>query len=165
MADTDSKIRVHHLIRQTVAAFYWLDESLQNLLVEHGWPRQSHAQSMVVLALGENINRPADIARRLGISRQAVHQMLAIMAERGLVTMIPDPSDGRAKIVKFSKQAEETRRQANQFVSRIEDVLRHRLGDATYDALVEGLNREWGAPLQTSADLDIETRAPEEAVS
>lgn len=84
-----------------------------------------------------------------------MRQMLTNMTQRGLVTTIPDPSDGRAKIVKISRKAERIRREAERFASRIEDVLRHRIGDETYDQLLKGLNRDWGPPLQTAADPDL----------
>ncbi|MDR5730258.1 MAG: MarR family transcriptional regulator [Terriglobia bacterium] len=153
MIAIDPKIRVHHLMREALRAFYWLDDSLQAVFAEHGWPKQSHAQSMVVLALGEGIDRPIDIARRLGISRQAVHQMLTIMSERGMVVITQDPNDRRNSIVDFSPSAKEIRKKANTIMLQLERRVSQRLGHATFEALVDALNADWGPPIKSSAEL------------
>lgn len=46
--------------------------------------------------------RITEIARRMGISKQAVNQAIAEIEEMGLVRRGPDPSDGRAKLVQFT---------------------------------------------------------------
>jgi DNA-binding MarR family transcriptional regulator len=46
--------------------------------------------------------RPTELARRADISKQAVGQTLAFLEEHGLVEYAPDPSDGRAFIVRMT---------------------------------------------------------------
>jgi DNA-binding MarR family transcriptional regulator len=46
--------------------------------------------------------RITEIARRMNISKQAVNQALAEIEMMGLVRRVPDPSDGRAKLVRFT---------------------------------------------------------------
>jgi DNA-binding MarR family transcriptional regulator len=153
MSVIDPKIRVHHLMREALRAFYWLDDSLQTIFAEHGWPKQSHAQSMVVLALGEGINRPVDIARHLGISRQAVHQMLTIMSKRGMIMITQDPNDRRNSIVDFSPSAKKIRKEANTIMLQLEQLVSQRLGPVTFEALVDALNADWGPAVKSSAEL------------
>ncbi len=62
--------------------------------------RLSHTQVLPHLdAVGV---RPTVIARRLGISKQAVGVLLGEMEELGVVERLPDPSDRRAHLVRFS---------------------------------------------------------------
>lgn len=46
--------------------------------------------------------RPTELARRMGISKQAVGQLLDELQAMGMVERIPDPADGRAVLVRFS---------------------------------------------------------------
>src|SRR3954452_8277405 len=54
---------------------------------------RSHA--LVFSHLDANGTRPAEIARRAGISRQAVGQTVAQMKDLGLVKLAPDPTNRR----------------------------------------------------------------------
>lgn len=45
--------------------------------------------------------RQTVIAQRLGISKQAVAQLVDELVEMGSLERVPDPSDGRAKLVRF----------------------------------------------------------------
>ena len=46
--------------------------------------------------------RLTELARRLGVSKQAASQLVEELEEMGIVRRSPDPSDGRAKLVHFS---------------------------------------------------------------
>jgi DNA-binding MarR family transcriptional regulator len=50
--------------------------------------------------------RLTELARRMGISKQAVGQIVGNLETMGLVERVPDPSDGRARLVRFSKRGE-----------------------------------------------------------
>jgi DNA-binding MarR family transcriptional regulator len=41
--------------------------------------------------------RPTELAARLGLSKQAVNDMLRELEEKGYIALEPDPDDGRAK--------------------------------------------------------------------
>lgn len=46
--------------------------------------------------------RPSELARRLGVSKQAVHPLVEELVSFGVLERVPDPSDGRALLVRFS---------------------------------------------------------------
>ena len=46
--------------------------------------------------------RPTELARRLGISKQAVGPLVADLEAMGVVERVPDPSDRRARLVRFA---------------------------------------------------------------
>src|SRR3954466_16037221 len=56
----------------------------------------ARSHSLVFAHLDADGTRPAEIARRAGISRQAVGQTVAQMKTQGLVKLAPDPSNRRA---------------------------------------------------------------------
>ena len=48
--------------------------------------------------------RPSVLAERLGISKQAVGQLVEDLEVMGLLERVADPEDGRARLVRFSAQ-------------------------------------------------------------
>jgi DNA-binding MarR family transcriptional regulator len=128
-------------------AFYWCDESLQNYLRSRGWPEVTRPQSMVMAHLALGTNRPSEIARSMGISRQAVHVTINQLAELGMVTLSPDPTNGRVKVVTPTNLGETMRADAQQAMVAQGEELARRLGEADARKLTEILGRAWGAPL------------------
>jgi len=48
--------------------------------------------------------RLTELAKRVGVSKQAVSQIVMELESMGTVERIPDPADGRAKLIRFSKE-------------------------------------------------------------
>ena len=48
--------------------------------------------------------RLTDLAQRVGISKQAVGQLVDELEEMGAVERVPDPRDGRAKLIRFGHE-------------------------------------------------------------
>lgn len=92
-----------YLIVPFLQAFFWFDDGLQAWLQKKGWGHVTRSQSMVMVNILSGTCRPSDIARSLGISRQAIHATISQMVEMGMVEMQDDPEDGRSKIVVLSK--------------------------------------------------------------
>ena len=133
-----------YLIGTLAYALYWVDESLQASLDAAGWARMNRSRSMIMLNVTAGINRPADIARNLGVSRQAIHQILQGMRDEEILEMVADPRDKRAKIVQFSPAADAIRRDAERILIGIEQQLEARIGKTAYKGLKQALNRNWG---------------------
>lgn len=132
------------LIGTLAYALYWMDESLQASLEAAGWERMTRTRSMVMISVTAGINRPAHLAANMGISRQAVHQLLQGMREDGVLELVPDPEDGRAKIVQFSASADQIRRDAEKILIGIEEKLAARIGKPALKQLKQVLSKGWG---------------------
>jgi DNA-binding MarR family transcriptional regulator len=130
-----------------VRAFYWIDEGLQSNLQVIGGPEITHSQSMIIMMIGEGFRRPSAIAERLGISRQAVHQSLRELIDAGVVELVADPSDGRAKLARLSKTGAPIHRKARRILDKLEAELGHRIGKRRVASLREVLEQDWGEPL------------------
>jgi DNA-binding MarR family transcriptional regulator len=48
--------------------------------------------------------RQTEIARRAGVSKQAVNQLVDDMVAAGMLARAPDPADGRAQLVRFTDE-------------------------------------------------------------
>ena len=95
---TEAQMQSPYLIVSLLQGFYWFDSGLQSFLRSRGWPTLTHSQSMVMMNIVTGATRPVEIARNLGISRQAVHVTLAQIAELGMIRLQDDPTDRRTKI-------------------------------------------------------------------
>jgi len=132
------------LIGSLAYALYWVDETMQASLEAAGWERMSRTRSMTMVNIAVGVNRPAALARSLGVSRQAMHQLLQVLKDDGLVEVIPDPKDRRAKVVRFAAGAEGILTDALKIMKGIEKELSARLGKAEFERFEKALNQDWG---------------------
>ena len=95
-------MRTNQLIIALFQRFCWLDEGLQARLHDHGWPDVNRPQSMVMTNIVSGVVRPSDIARNLGVSRQAIHSTINQMVKLGMVRLDVDPDDRRHMIVSLT---------------------------------------------------------------
>lgn len=135
------------LLLSLLQAFYWCDESLQNYLRARGWPGVTRPQSMVMANVVLGVRRPSDIARNMGISRQAVHATINQMIELGMVSLSTDPKNRRVKIVTPTKLGETMRVDAQQAMVAQAEALSRRLGEAEFQKVSRILDLDWGPPL------------------
>lgn len=143
--------RGDYLMRGLLHAFYWCDEGLQNSLRAAGYPGVSRTKSMIMVNISDGITRPSDLARNIGISRQAIQQTLVDMEREGLVSLVVDPNDGRAKIVKFSRRGTGIGKAANKALAEIEAELGRRIGTKAVKQLKKILFTDWGPVVNADA--------------
>lgn len=144
-------MRTNQLIIALFQRFCWLDEGLQARLHERGWPDVSRPQSMIMTNIVSGIVRPSDIARNVGISRQAIHSTINQMAKLGIVELAPDPEDRRHMIVSLTDIGARMRRDAQRAMDSLADQLADRLGRDRFDALLETLEADWGDNIERQA--------------
>jgi len=78
------------------------EAALARMRVEMGLPgvRASHTSLFPFIELEGT--RLTELAARVGVSKQAVGQLVEELEEMGILERAPDPADGRAKLVRFS---------------------------------------------------------------
>jgi DNA-binding MarR family transcriptional regulator len=75
---------------------------LRSQALGHTELRPAHARLMVFL--GWEGSRTSEIARAQDVSKNAVGQLVTELENLGYVERVPDPRDGRAKIVRYTDQ-------------------------------------------------------------
>jgi DNA-binding MarR family transcriptional regulator len=139
------------LMMNLMSALYWFDEALQAHIKAAGWETLTRTQSMVMANIAAGEHRATRLARNLGVTRQAISQMLSDMEARGLVEVKVDPDDKRARIVDFSPRTESLRGLAGEVLRGLEEKLGERIGRERFDALRDALRADWGAaPMPSS---------------
>lgn len=137
----------NQLIIALFQRFCWLDEGLQARLHQRGWPDVNRPQSMVMTNIVSGIVRPSDIARNLGISRQAIHRTLSQMVDLGIVTMEPDPDDRRHMVVSLTETGKRMRHDAQQAMEALSKQIAGALGQDRFENLLAALEADWGENL------------------
>ena len=138
---------VRHMLLSLLRGFYWFDEGLQNYLQAHGWPVVTRPQSMVMANLVLGVNRPSDIARNMGVSRQAIHATINQMVDMGIVELVDDPTNGRVKVIAPTAMGDTMRIDAQRSMILMGEELGRRLGKAQFVKAAHLLNEDWGPPL------------------
>ncbi|RIA37968.1 MarR family transcriptional regulator [Hephaestia caeni] len=134
------------LMVNILQAFYWFDEALQAAMKAQGVTSLNRTQSLVLSVIANGEHRASRIARQLGISRQAINQVLNSLNALGIIVSRPDPKDSRALLVEFSEEAAVLREVGIKALQRIENELAGRIGADKVDGLREALAVEWGPP-------------------
>ncbi len=123
-----------------------LSNELMEALVERGYPdaRPSHA------AVFMNIDRRwgtrlGVLARRARMTKQGMMLIVDDMESRGFVRRVPDPEDGRAKVVRLTARGRRYVAEARRVVAGIEARARRELGERRFEALWSALEYLSGA--------------------
>lgn len=73
--------------------------------------------------------RLTELAERSHTTKQAMRYTVNRLEEAGYVERVPDPADGRAKIIRLTQRGWELRRTADEIVTRMEEECTRRLGE------------------------------------
>lgn len=65
-------------------------------------------------------SRPTDLAEQAQITKQSMGYLVGYLEDRGYVERVPDPVDGRARVVRLTTRGWEVDRQARATVRRLE---------------------------------------------
>lgn len=131
-------------MRGLLRAYYWMDESLQNGLQKAGYQPRTRTQTMILINIADGISRAAELARVLGVSRQAIQQQINELETDDIVTQIPDPSDRRANRIVFSEKGSTMINAALEALRQAEQVLAMRLGFDAVSDMRKALTSDWG---------------------
>lgn len=79
-----------------------LDElAIERMRDRRNLPGLRRAHTALIPHIDLDGTRPTEIARRVGVSKQAVGELLNELEGMGLLERVPDPSDRRAVLVRF----------------------------------------------------------------
>lgn len=124
----------------------WFNEELLARLEAAGWPPLSRGHAQVFVNLDDRGTPPAELARRIGITRQSTHALVGHLVDHGLVQLRPHPTDGRSQLVELAPRGRELAAAAASILRDIEHELADRIGQDAVASLREALARHWRDP-------------------
>jgi DNA-binding MarR family transcriptional regulator len=86
-------------------------------------------------------DRLTALADRSGLTKQAVGEAVADLERLGYVERVPDPSDGRAKIIRLSERGREAAAAAEEIFADIERRYAAEVGEERFEEFRDTLRR------------------------
>ena len=126
----------------------WFDNALQTYLKADGFEGYNKSQSMMIMYVSSGVRRPAEIARKMRLSRQAIGHIAGQLLEMKVLEANPDPEDGRSVVLGFALKARGLQATARTIIATLEERLEQRIGAKKMAALTEILNLDWGAAIE-----------------
>ncbi len=139
---------VGRLLNNAVRRF---ESRVLELMAENGHGETRIAHVGLTRNLDVEGTRLTELARRASVSKQAMGELVDQCAELGLVSREADPSDGRARIIRFTPAGLAWLEAFREAVDLAEREMRKELGKAAMDVLVQGLSA-YGAKFDTLED-------------
>jgi DNA-binding MarR family transcriptional regulator len=119
--------------------------------VGHGAVRAAHGP--VFQHLDDDGTTVSALAQRAGTTKQAMAELVQHLERHGYVRRVPDPTDGRAKLVQLTDTGRDVMAIVQELVPRMEKRLLEALGQSRWRQLrndlqeVQGLfGQQWEAP-------------------
>lgn len=131
--------------------FYWIELGIRSYLSACNNPDFSRSEGMVIANILLGHKRPSDIARQLGISRQAIHVTIQQMREKGILDLVADPHDGRINQVVMTDLGKKMNDDGVVAMGILWEELAQRLGRERLSKAAEVFEADWGAPIMFDA--------------
>lgn len=134
------------LISLMMKRMYWLHDGLQAALEPNGVAPLTRAQVFVIANIAAGETKASVIARNLGVSRQAISQIIGELADGGILVVTEDPDDRRSRIAKLAPEFDDEGEACSRIFHELEAELGRRIGQRQVKNLHEALESEWGEP-------------------
>jgi DNA-binding MarR family transcriptional regulator len=134
-----TKPRSPHIGQLLRDVFFPLEQTLLARLHEAGFEGLRPTHNAVLRFLDEHGTRASELARRSGLTRQALTQIVDDLERLGYVTRCDDPTDRRAKLVVYTDRGRDGFRASRAIIADLERDVERRLGAARYAHLREAL--------------------------
>jgi DNA-binding MarR family transcriptional regulator len=128
-------MRQSDLGRLLLEAFRAFEAETTEALAENGFEDIRPSFAAVFVHIEPEGTRPSELARRAGMTKQGMADIVEEMRAKGLVRRVDDPEDGRGRLVLLTAKGRRRLGQAGRAIERVEGRFRRHLGDRRYEAL------------------------------
>lgn len=113
------------LERANTSTLLWLPfhafiAEIHAALAAAGYPDIHPAHGTVFRLLDAEGTRLTDLAERAQTTKQAIAYSVDALEARGYLERVPDPSDGRARLIRLTRRGEELTRVTEGIIDRVE---------------------------------------------
>lgn len=122
------------------AAQAW-KQRFERAMVAAGYPWFAEARAAILAHLDLEGTRQSVLTARMGISKQAVQQLVNELVIDNIVMRMPDPTDARGKLIHYTEQGLTLLRVSNGIKSEIEAEYHAALGEESFRQLRAALDQ------------------------
>ena len=145
-SDTTTQVR-HPLIRLLDVGFDAFTEEMARRVAETPYSDIRVTHGCVFGNIEPDGSRLTDLAERAHMTKQSVGEVATELEQRGYLERVPDPSDGRAKIIRLTERGREAQALGLGIIDEIEQEWAERFGAERVAALREALEAITAAKL------------------
>jgi DNA-binding MarR family transcriptional regulator len=99
------------------------------------------AQARLAQRIAGGGSRLTDLAEQAQVTKQTASLLVAALEREGLVERVPDPADGRARLIRFTSRGQQAALRARDVVMGVEQQWTEHLGAELADRLREALEK------------------------
>ena len=96
-----------------------LEQRAHDAVVAAGVVDMTPAQARIAARIGRNGTRVSDLAEQARVTKQSAAFLVEQLEAAGYVDRVPDPADGRARLVRLTSRADKAIAAANTEVERV----------------------------------------------
>ena len=117
-----------------------MDERVLRAMREAGYD-VTVAQSRLAQRIADDGSRLTELAERAQVTKQTASLLVAALEREGVVERVPDPEDGRARLIRLTERGRTAAQQAMQVVMGVEQEWAEHLGPELAGQLREALTK------------------------
>lgn len=122
-------------------AYRAIENRAMNAAREAGYTDITLAQARIGQRIGPTGTRLTDLAEQAQVTKQTAGFLVDQLERAGYVERVPDPDDGRARLICLSPRGAEVAAVANAEVAAVEREWAEHLGERTYRGLRVALEK------------------------
>jgi len=134
------------LAQLLVNAQQWVNIAIVHRMAEKGHDRLTTAHLAFLANLECGVTHASAVARRMGVSRQAVYRTTRELQALDILQLIDDPERRNQKLIRMTPYGGQVALDARACNAEVEEVLRERLGVRDFERLLAILRKPWGTP-------------------
>ncbi len=132
MSQLLSKVRDVHLGRMLLKLERHFTRQVLQKLASDGIEDITLRHFVIIPYIDHEGIRAVDIARQVGISKQAVSKLVDELVQKGYLELKPDPSDGRAYLVSMSEKGNDFLKLAIKYTQQVEKKWGKQVGEKEF---------------------------------
>lgn len=121
-------------------AYRAMDDRVVRGMREAGF-EMTVAQGRIAQRIAPEGSRLTDLAQQAQVTKQTASILVAALEGQGLVERVPDPADGRARLIRFTRKGRAAAEQARALVLGVEHGWEEHLGPELTASLREALGK------------------------
>lgn len=121
-------------------AYRAMDDQVVRALREAGY-QVTVAQARIAQRIAPGGSRLTELAEQAQVTKQTASLLVAALEEEGLVERVPDPADGRARLIRFTPKGRSAADRAREVVMSVEQDWNEHLGPELATALHQALTK------------------------
>lgn len=123
-----------------VIAYRAMDDRVIRAMRDEGFT-VTVAQSRIGQRIADDGSRLSELAEQAQVTKQTASLLVAALERAGMVERVPDPADGRARLIRFTPKGLAASRRARELVMGVEQEWNDYLGPELAASLREALTR------------------------